>query len=54
VKAADCSVMPPSEDSGKSKRMLRNGFRMGMTRLVHVWNGNGSGLEWFGSGMVRV
>jgi hypothetical protein len=58
VKAADCSVMPPSEDSGKSKRMLRNGFRMGMTGLIRVWNGSGSGLEWFVSallmGRVRI
>jgi hypothetical protein len=58
VKAADCSVMPPSEDSGKSKRMLRNGFRMGMTGLVRVWNGNGLGMEWFVSallmGQVRI
>jgi hypothetical protein len=54
VKVADCSVMPLGEDNGKSNRMVRNGFRMGMSGLVRVWNGNGSGLEWFGSGMVRV
>jgi hypothetical protein len=58
VKVADCSVMPLGEDNGKSNRMVRNGFRMGMSGLVRVWNGNGSGLEWFVSallmGRVRI